>query len=319
MLIDEVAITVKAGNGGDGAVSFRKNEGNPRGGPDGGNGGNGGDVYLIGTDDLSALSQFQFKKYIKADDGIKGKGKTLFGKNAEDLYLKVPIGTQVMINEKKVWEVLDTTTPFLLARGGKGGRGNNEFKSATNQAPRHFEKGEEGQEKTLLLILKLIARIGLIGLPNAGKSTLLSVLTNAQPKIGNYAFTTLEPNIGMMGKVMIADIPGLIEGASSGKGLGTKFLKHIEKTEMLVHCIDISQDDILSAYKTIREELGKFDAALLEKKEIVLLTKTDLVSEEIAQKKMISLKKKVQKEIFSLSFFDSDAIKKFTQFLEEKF
>lgn len=306
MLIDEVTVTIKAGNGGNGAVSFRTREGNPRGGPDGGNGGNGGDVYLLGTDDLTALSQFQYKKEVKADEGVPGKRKNLFGKNAEDLYLKIPIGTGLLIDGKEIWEVLDKVTPFLLAKGGKGGKGNNEFKSATNQAPREFEYGGEGQEKVVTLKLRLIAQIGLIGLPNAGKSTLLSLLTNAKPKIGNYAFTTLEPNVGMMGQIMIADIPGLIEGASSGKGLGIKFLKHIEKTKVLVHCVDSSQSDVTAAYQTVRKELAEFNQTLLQKKEIVLLTKTDLITSEERKVKERELKK-VAKDVLSISFFDETA------------
>jgi len=308
MLIDKVDITVKAGNGGDGAVAFSKNEGNPLGGPSGGNGGKGADVYLIGVDDLSALSQFQYKKKIFGDDGVSGKRKNLFGKNAKDLFLKIPIGTRVTIGGHDVWEVVDTTTPFLLAQGGKGGRGNNEFKSSTNQSPREFEYGEQGQEKLVTLELRLIAKVGLIGLPNAGKSTLLSLLTNAQPKIGNYPFTTLEPNIGMMDKIMIADIPGLIEGASSGKGLGTKFLKHIEKTELLIHCIDSSSTDPVSAYKIIRNELKNFSTTLIDKKEIIVITKADLVGKKETESIKDTLKMVSSNTIHIVSFQDDESL-----------
>ncbi len=308
MLIDDVVITVKAGNGGNGAVSFRQNEGNPKGGPDGGNGGNGGDVYLVGVDDLSALKQFQFKKVLKADDGVSGKKKNLFGKNAEDLMIKVPTGTRVTDNTGIFICEIDTANePFLIARGGHGGRGNNEFKSATNQSPRYAESGERGEEKILRFELRLIADVGLIGLPNAGKSSLLSVLTNATPKIGNYPFTTLEPNIGVMDGVFLADIPGLIEGASGGKGLGIKFLKHIEKTALLVHCIDSSIDDPLKAYKIVREEFEKYNTALLDKPELVVLTKIDVIDEkELEQKKKALLK--VTKNLLTVTAYDDQSL-----------
>jgi GTP-binding protein len=312
MLIDKVVITIKAGNGGNGAVSFRTREGNPKGGPDGGNGGNGGNVYVQGIDDLTALSPFQHKKIWKAEDGISGKRNNLFGKNAEDLIIPLPIGTLVSDQEGKVlFEIIDTSQ-HLVARGGTGGRGNNEFKSATNQTPRYAEKGVVGEEKVFQLELKLIAQVGLIGLPNVGKSTLLSLLTNAQPKIGNYPFTTLEPNVGMMDSVMLADIPGLIEGASEGKGLGTTFLKHIEKTELLVHCIDASSEDPLHDYEVIRHEFTNYNKVLLGKKEIILLTKADLVDEQ----ELNSITKKLQtkaKEIYRISVYDDASVSLFKE------
>lgn len=308
MLIDDVVITVKAGNGGDGAVSFRRNEGNPKGGPDGGNGGNGGDVYFRGVTDLSALRQFQFKKKHKADDGVPGKKKNLFGKNAADLYLKVPVGTRITTEEGAVLgEITREGEELLVARGGHGGRGNNEFKSATNQAPRYAEKGEAGEEKVLRLELRLIADVGLIGLPNAGKSTLLSVLTNATPKIGNYPFTTLEPNIGVMDGIVLADIPGLIEGASSGRGLGIKFLRHIEKTKLLVHCLDATNDDLIKTYETVRREFSLYNQELLEKPEIIVLTKEDAVAEDELLTKKQALKV-LQKEILTVSSYDDTSL-----------
>ncbi len=310
MLIDKVEITIKAGNGGNGAVSFRTREGNPRGGPDGGNGGNGGNVYLQGIDDLTALSPFQHKKVWKADDGVSGKRNNLFGKNADDLTIFLPIGTIVSDeNGKVLFEIVDTTR-HLIAKGGIGGRGNNEFKSATNQTPRYAEKGEVGEEKVLQLELKLIAQIGLIGLPNVGKSTLLSLLTNAQPKIGNYPFTTLEPNVGMMDRIMLADIPGLIEGASKGKGLGTTFLKHIEKTELLVHCIDASSFYPLKDYEIIRQEFEKYNPTLLEKKEIIVLTKIDLTNEKKIKDITEELRQKVKK-IYLMTAYDDKSIAEF--------
>lgn len=308
MLVDEVVITIKAGNGGNGAATFRANEGNPRGGPDGGNGGNGGNVYFQGVDDIGALNPFRYQKVWKAEDGVAGKRKNLFGKNAPDLIIPIPVGTRVTLTENgKVYDVTDTSRKLLVAKGGIGGRGNNEFKSATNQAPKYAEKGAPGDEREIHLELRLIADIGLIGLPNAGKSSLLAILTNASPKIGNYAFTTLEPNLGMFGTITIADIPGLIEGASTGRGLGIKFLKHVERTKLLIHCIDATSDDVLRDYKTVREEFEHYNKALLEKEEVILLTKSDLVEEhDLTQKK--ALLKKTGKEILTTSVYDKPQI-----------
>ncbi len=286
MLIDNVTLIVKAGNGGNGAVSFLRNSHQPKGGPDGGNGGNGGSIYFHGSTHLTDLREFRFKKKITADDGISGKKKNLFGKNAEDKTIFVPIGTIITeIETGKVYEINNTSTSILIAKGGKGGRGNNEFKSATNQTPAYAEDGTPGEEKTLHLELKIIADIGLIGLPNAGKSSLLAALTNAHPKIGNYPFTTLEPNIGMMENYALADIPGLIEGASKGKGLGITFLKHIEKTKMLLHCIDSTDPDIEKTYTIIRNEFSGYSSDLLSKKELIIFTKVDLVDESILKQK----------------------------------
>ncbi len=309
MLVDNVIITVRAGNGGNGAVSFRRNEGNPRGGPDGGNGGKGGDVYLEGVNDLTALRKFRFKKEYSAENGISGKKKNLFGRNAKDLYLKVPLGTLITTTEDEViGEITNEGEKILIVKGGAGGRGNNEFKSATNQAPRYAEKGEKGEEKIIHLELRLIADVGFVGLPNAGKSTLLSLLTNATPRIGNYPFTTLEPNLGMMDKIVLADIPGLIEGASSGKGLGIKFLKHIEKTKLLVHCIDITEKDVLHAYNLVRNEFSLYKKEILKKTEIIVLTKSDLVNEEELEKKRKKLRA-LDKKIIIVSVYAQESIR----------
>ncbi|MEK7605147.1 MAG: GTPase ObgE [Patescibacteria group bacterium] len=308
MLIDNVIITVEGGSGGNGAISFRRNEGNPMGGPDGGNGGNGGDVYFVGINDLTALDKFQYKKIWKAQDGVPGKKKNLFGKNAPDLIISLPLGTRVTDESgEEILEIEDTERKHLIAHGGKGGRGNNEFKSATNQAPRIAEQGEIGEKKVLALQLRLIADIGLIGLPNAGKSTLLSLLTSAKPKIGDYPFTTLEPNVGMMDGVMLADIPGLIEGASSGKGLGITFLKHIEKTHLLVHCVDAVQPNLLGNYNIVRDEFAKFNPELLTKPEIIILTKTDEISEESLKSQLESLQN-TKREILPMSILDDDSV-----------
>lgn len=308
MLVDNINLIIKAGNGGDGAATFLRNEMTAKGGPDGGNGGNGGNIYFQGSTNISDLREFRYKKRISAEDGIPGKHKKLFGKNAEHLTIFLPLGTRVTDSASgKVIEIIDTTTPILIAKGGKGGRGNTEFKSATNQAPRYAEKGTLGEEKKLFLELRIIADIGLIGLPNAGKSSLLSVLTNATPKIGAYAFTTLEPNIGMLGEHAIADIPGLIEGASKGKGLGVEFLKHIEKTKILVHCIDSSSEDVQKAYSTVRNEFEQYNTSLLDKPEIILLTKTDLANEARIKKNMKILEKK-NKQVLTASIYDPGSL-----------
>lgn len=319
MLVDDVTITVKAGDGGRGSVHFRRNAQTAKGGPDGGNGGNGGNVYFVGIDDILGLQEFRFKKDLKAEDGIPGKGQKLFGRNGFDLIVKVPLGTLVTnVDTAEQFEVLDTTTKVLVAKGGIGGRGNDEFKSATDQAPHYAEPGTPGEEKRIHLELRLIADIGFIGLPNAGKSTLLKELTNASPKIGNYPFTTLEPNIGMMEGIALADIPGLIEGASEGKGLGMQFLRHVEKTKLLVHCIDSTNEDIKKVYQTIRKELGEYNSEILEKPEIILLTKIDLLEPKEAEKIIKKTEKELGKEVRTISALDDEALKKLNLYLKDK-
>lgn len=324
MLVDNVTITIKAGDGGNGASTFLRNGLKARGGPDGGNGGNGGSIYFQGSNNINDLRMFRYKKKLIADSGIPGKSKNLYGKNAEDLTIFVPIGTKITdTTTNNVYEITDKDSPVLLARGGKGGRGNTEFKTSTNQAPTYAESGTPGEQKKLLLELKLIAEIGLIGLPNAGKSSLLAVLTHAHPKIGDYPFTTLEPNIGMLGTHPIADIPGLIEGASEGRGLGVGFLKHIEKTKIIVHCIESNADDILKRYNTVRSEFEKFNSELLKKPEIILLTKTDLTDEKTIKKnikifeKNLPVGRQLGKKILSYSFLDEASLHKLKQEIEK--
>lgn len=315
MLIDDVIITVRAGSGGNGKMSLKRNGQTAKGGPDGGNGGNGGNVYIQGTTDLTALSQFQFKKTILAEDGIGGGKNKMDGRTGKDTTFIVPIGTHVIdLESNETLEISDTSSHVLFARGGKGGRGNTNFKSPTDQTPRYAERGEKGEEKKVKLELKLIAQVGLIGLPNAGKSSLLEALTNATPKIGNYPFTTLEPNLGVLDGLILADIPGLIEGASSGKGLGTKFLKHIVKTKVLVHCIDASSHDVLASYRVVRGELEKHNPGLLKKKEIVLLTKTDLVSESDVKNKMKMIGA-VGEQVLAMSIYDDASLEKLKSLL----
>ena len=308
MLVDTVTILVRAGDGGNGAATLRRTAMTSKGGPDGGNGGNGGNVYVRGSNNLRDLRQFRYKKKIIAENGVSGKGDNLFGKNAEHLIVCVPIGTMITdLDTGQVFEITDTTNLILIALGGKGGRGNVEFKTPINQTPRFAEKGTKGEAKRLLFNLKLIADIGLVGLPNGGKSTLLSLLTNANPTIGNYPFTTLEPNLGMFGARSIADIPGLIEGASTGKGLGIQFLKHIEKTQLIVHCIDAGQTDPEKNYEIVRQEFQEYNPVLLTKPEIILLTKTDVVDASTI-KKYERLFKKKKKTVLCISIYDEKSI-----------
>lgn len=292
MLLDDVTITIKAGDGGNGKVSFLREKYRPKGGPDGGNGGKGGDILVTSTTDLSALNHFKFIKKVEAEKGDDGGSNKKTGHDGSDASFRVPVGTEIIdLETSESIEITEKDQTVILARGGYGGRGNWEFRSATNQAPRYAEPGEKGEEKTIRLNLRFIAKIGLIGLPNAGKSTLLNSLTNAQAKVANYPFTTLEPNLGDLYGTIIADIPGLIEGAHTGKGLGIKFLKHIEKTEMLIHCLDITSDKLKKDYDTIRNELSSFNPKLTEKKEILLLTKSDLLDEKEITKKIKEVKK----------------------------
>ncbi len=318
MLIDFVKVNFKAGNGGNGAVSFIRNGQTAKGGPDGGNGGNGGNIYLKGSSNINDLSQFQFKKKIRGIDGVAGGRNNLYGKNAKHTIILLPIGTQVTDSKSnQTFEITDDQE-ILIAKGGVGGRGNNEFKTSTRQTPKFAEPGGEGEDKNLILELKIIADIGLAGLPNAGKSSLLAILTNATPRIGNYPFTTLEPNIGMLGKITIADIPGLIEGASTGKGLGIRFLKHIEKTKLILHCIDSSEENPKNVYEIVREEFKKYNPELLEKPEIVIFTKKDLVD----AKKIKANKKAFEKnklKVLDVSIYDEESITALKQLIENEY
>lgn len=290
MLVDNITVIVHAGRGGNGAATLKPF----KGGPDGGRGGNGGNIYITGTTNVNDLREFRYKKKVVAGNGGNGARQNMYGRKAEDVIIQVPFGTRITdVATKEAREITDDT-PVLIARGGIGGRGNAAFKSPTNQTPRTAEQGQPGEEKEFFLELRLIAEIGLVGLPNAGKSSLLTVLTNATPAIGNYPFTTLDPTIGMLGTHPIADIPGLIEGASKGKGLGLDFLRHIEKTKILLHCIDITGDHLLESYETIRNEFGKYNPMLLTKPEYIVLTKTDLTDTATVTKiKKIFTHKKV--------------------------
>ncbi|MEK7559577.1 MAG: Obg family GTPase CgtA [Patescibacteria group bacterium] len=316
MLIDNIKLTIKAGNGGKGSSSLFRGGQTANGGPDGGNGGNGGSIYFQGSHNYSDLRKFRYSKKVEAQDGQNGKGKKMYGRKAPDMTISLPLGTRITnLKSGVVTEITDDTTPILFAKGGTGGRGNVEFKSSTNQTPINFEQGGQGETKELFLELRLIAEVGLIGLPNSGKSSLLKVLTKAHPAVGDYPFTTLEPTIGMLEAHPIADIPGLIEGASHGKGLGIDFLRHIEKTTILIHCIDITNPDPLKSYEIIREEFRLFDPTLLDKTEYILLTKTDLVDKEIIQK-VTKLFTKTKKQVLTCSIYDEESMESLKKLLK---
>ena len=312
--LDQVKIYVKAGNGGSGSPSFRREKFIEFGGPDGGDGGKGGSVILISERNLNTLIDFRYQQHFKAERGKDGSGKNKTGRGGKDLYLKVPLGTQVFEEDNKtlIYDFKSQKEEFLVASGGKGGFGNTRFKSSTNRAPKKFTKGGQGEEFWIWLQLKTIADIGIIGLPNAGKSSLLASMTSANPKIANYKFTTINPNLGVASyddkEVTLADIPGLIEGAHTGTGLGIKFLKHIERCKTLLHLIDITEDDLFISYNQVRKELSKYSKDLVKKKEIVVLNKTDLIDEEEKKEKIKKLKNKLKKNIFFMSTIDKKSV-----------
>jgi len=315
MLTDEVKIKLRGGKGGSGCVAFNKNKGEK--GPTGGDGGNGGSVYLEGTSNLTALNKFRFKKEFSAEDGVDGKNKILEGKKGKDLILKVPVGTIAHnLDTCRDLEIVKNEEKILIARGGKRGRGNYFFRSSTNTTPREREEGKGGKEYDLLLELRLIADVGLIGLPSAGKSSLLNVLTKADVKVAEYPFTTLEPNLGDFYGLIIADIPGLIEGASSGKGLGIRFLRHIKRTKILIHCLSSESRNLLDDYNTIKNELEKYESDLSKKREYVFLTKTDLLEEKEIEEKMKELKK-INPNILAVSIYDEESIEGVRKLLRE--
>jgi len=306
MFVDDITIKVIGGHGGRGKVAFNSNM--MAKGPTGGSGGNGGSVYLEGDSNLNLLNNQRFKKELKAVDGQDGKVQFNDGNNGEDLVLKVPVGTLVHnIETYKEEEIVSVGQKILVAEGGHGGKGNFLFRSSRNTSPRQFQEGLPGESFELRLKLKLIADIGFIGLPNVGKSSLLNELTNAKSKVANYNFTTLEPNLGVYYSLILADIPGLIEGASSGKGLGIKFLQHIERTKVLFHFISTESIDVEGDYKTIRDELGKYNKELLEKPEYLFLSKSDMNSPEEVEKKLKKLKK-INKNVDAISIYDEDSL-----------
>ena len=315
MLIDDVVIKVTAGDGGRGAVAFNKNMMSL--GPVGGSGGNGGSVYCEGVSDLGALRQFRFKKDLSADNGENGKGQFSDGQDGRDLILKVPIGTIIHnLESGKDQEITKIGERILVASGGHGGKGNFLFRSSRNTSPTRFQEGLPGESFAFRLELKLIADVGLIGFPNAGKSSLLNELTNAKSKVANYPFTTLEPNLGVYYELVLADIPGLIEGASAGKGLGVKFLRHIERTKILFHLISAESVNVKKDYAVIRKELGVYNKALLKKKEFVFLSKSDTLSPKELKKKIATLKK-LNASAKPISIYDLDSIEKVKSILND--
>ena len=317
--LDQAKIYIKAGNGGSGSASFRREKYIEFGGPDGGDGGEGGSIILEAERNLNTLIDFRYTQHFKADSGKSGSKKNKTGGSGKDLVLKVPIGTQIYEedNNTLIYDFTKNDEKFVVATGGKGGLGNTRFKSSTNRAPKRKTEGKKGEEFWIWLQLKVIADVGIIGLPNAGKSSFLSKCTRARPKIANYPFTTINPNLGVLQinhrEIVLADIPGLIEGSHKGIGLGDKFLRHIERCNTLIHLIDISENDILGNYLKIRNELSKYDKKILKKKEIIIFNKLDLVNIATVNEKLKKFRNRVKKkyEITSLiSNYNFEKIKK---------
>ena len=312
--LDQVKIFVKAGDGGSGSPSFRREKFIEFGGPDGGDGGKGGSIILKSERNLNTLIDFRYQQHFKAQRGGDGSGKNKTGRGGEVLYLKVPVGTQVFEEDNKtlIYDFKKENEEFVVAIGGKGGFGNTRFKSSTNRAPKKFTKGLKGEEFWIWLQLKTIADIGIIGLPNAGKSSLLASITSANPKIANYKFTTLNPNLGVTiydnKEITLADIPGLIEGAHTGTGLGIKFLKHIERCKSLLHLIDITENNLESSYNQVRTELGEYSNDLLKKEELIVLNKIDLLDETEVKEKLNDFKNKVKKNVMVMSTLNKESL-----------
>ena len=323
--VDIVEITLKAGKGGDGHRSFRRERFIAKGGPDGGDGGKGGDIILRANKNQNTLSNFRYQKKLIAEDGQPGSNSRKTGKSGQDYIVDVPIGTQIIKNKKIVADLLSSNEELIAAKGGKGGFGNAHFTSSTRQAPNFAEKGERGEEIELTLELKLIADVGLVGLPNAGKSTLLSRLSNARPEIADYPFTTLAPNLGVVDvdkqtSILLADIPGLIEGAAKGKGLGHEFLRHIERTKLIVHVIDIYEEDISTSYLTIRNELKAYSSKLAKLKEVVALNKVDGFNQDLLSEKQAELKRVIESKsvLITISAKDGTNLNELKFILKDK-
>jgi len=313
--LDQAKIYVKAGDGGSGSASFRREKFIEFGGPDGGDGGHGGSIIFIADKNLNTLIDFRYQQHFKGDRGQDGKGKKKTGKSGNDLVLKVPVGTQIFEedNNTLVEDLTRNEQKVIVACGGKGGLGNVRFKSSTNRAPRKKTDGQKGENFWIWLQLKVIADVGIVGMPNSGKSSLLSVLTRAKPKIANYPFTTLNPNLGVVSynnkEVTLADIPGLIEGAHEGIGLGDKFLRHIERCKNILHLIDITENNIQENYSKVRKELYKYSKQLMKKKEIIVFNKIDMVNDEEIKKKIENFSKKIRKKNYKISALKHEGLK----------
>tara|TARA_B100000965_G_scaffold280564_1_gene238425 strand:- start:2875 stop:3858 length:984 start_codon:yes stop_codon:yes gene_type:complete len=314
--LDQVKIFIKAGDGGSGSPSFRREKFIEFGGPDGGDGGKGGSIILTSERNLNTLIDYRYQQHFKAERGEDGKGKKQTGRGGSNLYLKVPIGSQIFEEDNKtlIFDFQKENEEFTAAIGGKGGLGNTRFKSSTNRAPKKFTKGFKGEEFWIWIQLKTIADIGIIGLPNAGKSSLLASITSATPKIANYKFTTINPNLGVAvyddKEVTLADIPGLIEGAHKGVGLGIKFLKHIERCKTLLHLIDVNEENLIYSYKQVREELKKYSKSLLKKNELIVFNKIDLINKQELEDKKSKFINKIKKNVLTLSTLDKKSISK---------
>ena len=319
--LDQAKIYIKAGNGGSGSASFRREKFIEYGGPDGGDGGDGGSVIVQSDRNLNTLIDFRYAQHFKAQHGKPGSKRNRTGANGEDLILKVPMGTQIYEedNNTLIYDFTKNKEKYLVASGGKGGLGNVRFKSSTNRAPKKKTNGKLGEEFWIWLQLKVIADIGIIGKPNAGKSSLLAALTRAKPKIANYPFTTINPNLGVSyygGKeITLADIPGLVEGAHKGVGLGDKFLRHIERCKILLHLIDLSEDNLLNSYKKIKSELSNYDKDLIKKREIIFFNKSDLLNDNEINEKLKEFKKKIKTKYEVVSVYSNKDLQKIKKLL----
>lgn len=311
MFIDEINLHLKAGRGGDGVVRWRKEKGKDSAGPSGGNGGKGGDVYAVAVRDIGILSSYRNVKVFEAGRGEDGFKDTKQGAEGKDIEIKFPVGSRLTNRVTgHTIELLNDGEKVLILKGGRGGLGNEHFKSSTNVSPKQSTSGEPGEEADFTIELLLIVDLGLIGLPNAGKSSLLNTLTRAKAKVGDFPFTTLNPNLGDLYGLVLADIPGLIEGASEGRGLGHKFLRHVERTKALLHCISVELDDPLEAYRIVRGELKNYNEDITKKPEVVVLTKTDMVGKlEVAEK--INKLKSISQNVVAVSIIDDESIKNF--------
>ena len=322
--LDQAKIYIKAGDGGAGSASFRREKYIEFGGPDGGDGGNGGSIILESEENLNTLIDFRYRQHFKAETGKSGSKKNKTGAGGKDLILKVPVGTQIYEedNNTLIYDLTKNKERFVVATGGKGGLGNTRFKSSTNRTPRKKTSGKKGEEFWIWLQLKVIADVGIIGLPNAGKSSFLSKCTRAKPKIANYPFTTINPNLGVLNinhkEIVLADIPGLIEGSHKGIGLGDRFLRHIERCKTLIHLIDISEKDILGNYLKIKSELSKYDKKILKKTEIIIFNKLDLIDMDSITEKLENFRKKIKKNFEVTSLLSGQNFEKIKKIIYKK-